>query len=124
MPFRDIIPGKSKLSADYPAEKHVIRELFCVKAGFSTVKSAESQNFPRISFENVCHRRIILRQGSFSTANSTEVKTFRELSCGKFQSRKVKISLCKGLSVLLKLTLDNNSTMGDQYYRRFGRKIE
>jgi hypothetical protein len=65
MPFRGIIPGKSKLSVDYPSERHVIRELFCVKTGFSTVKSAESKNFPRISCGNACHPRIILRRGRF-----------------------------------------------------------
>jgi hypothetical protein len=38
--------------------------------------------------------------------------------------RKVRISLIKGLSLILKQILDKNSTMGDQYYPRFGRKIE
>jgi hypothetical protein len=37
-------------------------------------------------------------------------------------SQKVKISLLKGLSLLSKLILDNNSIMDDQYYSRFGRK--
>jgi hypothetical protein len=34
----------------------------------------------------------------------------------------VKISLFKGLSLLLKLILDKNSTMVDQHYARFVRK--
>jgi hypothetical protein len=55
--FRGIILEKSKLSADYTAERMPFRgiirgkacdcELFCVKAGFSTVKSAESFDFSR-----------------------------------------------------------------------------
>jgi hypothetical protein len=70
------IRGKSKLSANYTVERHAFpgynsrkvknfrrldrgkarmsfRELFCIKAGFSGVKSAESQNFPRIILWNV-----------------------------------------------------------------------
>jgi hypothetical protein len=35
--------------------------------------------------------------------------------------RKVKISLFKGLSLLLQIILDEKSTMGDQYYPRFER---
>jgi hypothetical protein len=38
------------------------------------------------------------------------------------KGRRPKISLFKGLSLLLKLISDKNSTMGDQYYPIFGRK--
>jgi hypothetical protein len=62
------------------------RELFCIKAGFPTVKSAESQDFPRIILEN-----------GFSIP------------------QKVKFLLFKDISLLLKLILDKYSTMGDQY---------
>jgi hypothetical protein len=63
MPFRRVIRGNSKLSANYPA-------------------------------------------GSFSIP------------------RKVKISLFKGLSLLPQIILDKKSTMGDQYYPRFERKMK
>jgi hypothetical protein len=36
--------------------------------------------------------------------------------------RKVKISLFKGLSLLLEIILDRKLTICDQYYLRFGRK--
>jgi hypothetical protein len=61
MPFRRVIGGKSKLSANYPAE-------------------------------------------SFSIP------------------RKVKMSLFKGLSLILQIIFDDKSTLGDHYYPRFERK--
>jgi hypothetical protein len=61
---------------------------------------------------------------------------FRRIICGKsklFENnpaesftilRKAKISLVKGLSLLLKLILDKNSTMGNQNYPTFGEKMK
>jgi hypothetical protein len=71
---------------------------------------------PKLSANYPAERRAIPN-------NPWKVKTFANYPAESFGiSRKVKISLFKGLSLLLKLILDTNSTMGDQYYSRFGRK--
>jgi hypothetical protein len=42
-----VIRRKANLSANYTAERHVFfHELFCIKAGFSIIKSAECFYFP------------------------------------------------------------------------------
>jgi hypothetical protein len=72
-------------------------ELFYVKAGFSMVKSMESFNFSHTILRKGMPFRMIIRGKSklpaYHTAerhalpqdNPRKVKTFRELSCGKFQ---------------------------------------
>jgi hypothetical protein len=114
-------------------------KLFCAKTAFPMVKSAESQNFPRIILrKGMTFRRIISGKSKLYTDYTAErhafplgyqrkVKTFRELPCGKFQYTaesfsiplKVKISLFKGLSLLPQIIFDKKSTMGDQCYPRF-----
>jgi hypothetical protein len=103
MPFHGIIRGKA---CDC--------KLFCVKAGFPMVKSAESQNFPRIILRKGMPFPRIIRGKSKLSANYP-AESFSIL-------RKVKISLFKGLSLLPQIIVDENSTMGDQYYPRFERK--
>jgi hypothetical protein len=91
-------------------------EIFCVKAGFSTVKSVESLTFSRtILLKGMPFRRIIRRKSKLPANYPAE--SFSIL-------RKVKISPYKGLSLLLQIILDKKSTMGDQYYPRFGRIIK
>jgi hypothetical protein len=77
--------------------KACICELFCVKAGFSMVKSVESFDFPRIILrKGMPFHRIILGKSklsadhtaerhAFPQGNPRKVKTFRKLPCGKFQ---------------------------------------
>jgi hypothetical protein len=126
MPFRGIILGKSKLSADYTAERHAFPrynprracncELFCVKAGFPMVKSAESFDFPRIILQKgMPFRRVIYGKSKLSVNYPAERFSI---------PRKVKISLFKGISLLPQIILDKKSTLGDQYYPRFERKTE
>ncbi len=84
--FPRIIRGKSELPVDYAVERHAIpgydsrkvktfRGFFCIKAGFSTVKSTESFYFSRP----------ILRKDAFPQDIPWKVKIFRELSCRKFR---------------------------------------
>jgi hypothetical protein len=66
MLFRGRILGKSKPSVKYTVERHVICKLFCVKASFSTVKSAESYDFLRIILrKNMPLRRITSGKSKF-----------------------------------------------------------
>jgi hypothetical protein len=74
MPFRRIIHGKSKLSANNTAERH-----------------------------------------AFPHDKPRKVKTFREFSCGKFQYTVES----QYLTFLMPI-----STIGDQYYPGFGKKME
>ncbi len=81
------------------------RELFCVKAGFSMVKSMENLYFSH-TFPQDNSRKVelfpayhIAEKHAFLQDNPWKGKTFPELSGGKF--RKVKISFFKGLSLLL-----------------------
>ncbi len=73
----------------------------------------ESQNFLRI----IPMKRLPFRRIIHGKSNSTNYPA-ESFSI----PRKVKFSLFKGLSLLLKLIFDKNSTMDDQYYPRFGRK--
>ncbi len=79
--------------------------------------SAESRNFPRIPFQGIIigklkiFRRIIrgksklpayhtAEKHTFPQDNPRKLKTFRELSCGKFQyTAEIQISLFKSLSL-------------------------
>jgi hypothetical protein len=94
MPFRGIISGKA-----------CNLQIILRQAGFSAVKSVLQKGLP------FCR---IFREKPKLSANYP-VESFSIL-------QKVKISLFKGVSLLLKLIFDKNSTMGDRYYPRFGRK--
>ncbi len=60
---------------------------------------------------------------AFLQNNPRKVKLSANYPAESFSiPRKVKISLFTGLSLLLKLILDENSTIGDQNYPIFGRK--
>jgi hypothetical protein len=119
----------SEFSVDYTVERHAFpwynsrkvktfRGLFCVWAGFSTVKStvrfkfsrtilqkgkpfcrkfADSQNFPGIILQKSMPFSRIIRGKSKLSANYP-AESFSLL-------RKVKISLFKGLSLILKIIL-------------------
>jgi hypothetical protein len=60
-------------------------------------------------------RRVIRRKSELSTNYPAE--SFSKL-------RKVKISLFKGLSLLLQIILDEKPTLGDHYFSRFERKLK
>jgi hypothetical protein len=53
-----------------------------------------------------------------------KVKTFRELSCGKFQYTAESQYITFERLIILQIILDKNSTMADQYYLRFKEKIK
>ncbi len=72
----------------------------------------ESKNFPHIILrKSMPFRRIIRRKSKLSANYPAESFSI---------PRRVKISLLKGLSLLLQIIVDKKSTMGDQYYPRFG----
>jgi hypothetical protein len=78
------------------------------------VKSAESLNFPRIKLQKGMPFRRVIRGKSKLSAN---------YPADSFSiTRKVKISLFKGISLFQQIILDEKSTMDDQYYPRFERK--
>jgi hypothetical protein len=104
MPLRGKIREKSKLSMDYTAERHAFRGLIRRKACHSTNYSesrkaflAESLDFLwNILQKGMPFRRIIsgksklsanytAERHAFPQNNPRKFKTFRELSCGKFQ---------------------------------------
>ncbi len=61
----DKIHGKFLLFAHYPAERHAFRRIIRGKSKFPAYHTTEKHAFPQ--------------------NNPQKVKTFRELSCGKFQ---------------------------------------
>jgi hypothetical protein len=90
--------GKACLSSVKSVERHVIRDLFCIKAGSSTVKiGGKSFYFLRIilhkgmPFCRIIRRKSKLSENhtserhAFTQDNPQKVKTFCKLSCGKFQ---------------------------------------
>jgi hypothetical protein len=116
--FPRIIRRKAELSADYTVERHAFseynswkvktfcrfyrgkvcsHELFCIKAGFSMVKSMESFYFSHtilrkgMPFRRIIHGKSKLpayytaKKHAFLQDNPRKVKTFRESSCGKLQ---------------------------------------
>ncbi len=132
---------------DYTEERHAFpgynsrkvktfRGLFCIEAGFAIVKSAESFYFSwTILRKGMPFRRIICGKSKFSAYHTAEKRAFPWNNLCKIKvsanylaesfsiKREVKISLFKGISLLLQIILDKKSTMGDQYYPSFGRKI-
>ncbi len=137
--FQGIILRKSKLSTDYTTEGMPLRRIICgkacnrklfhVKADFTMVKSAERFDFSRsklrkgILFCRIIHGKSKLsvnhsvgKSMPFSQGDPREVKFSANYPAESFSiPRKVKISLCKGLSLLLQKILDKKSTMGDHY---------
>ncbi len=127
--FPWIIRGKSKLSTNYTAERHAFlrynsqkvktfSKLFCIKAGpwkvfdilqiilqkgmpFRRKKFMESQNFPWIILQK--GSRLFLR----IIHEKSKLSANRPLESFSLPP-KVKISLLKGLSLLLKLILVKN----------------
>jgi hypothetical protein len=59
-------------------------ELFCVQAGFTTVKSEESFDFPRIILrKGMSFRRIIYEKSKLSANHTAERRPFRRIIRGK-----------------------------------------
>ncbi len=106
------------------------RKLFCIKTGFSMVKSMESFYFSHtILWKGMTFHRIILGKSNLPRIILQKSMPFRrsKLSANYPAESfiilwKVKMSLFKGLSLLLQIILDKKSTMGNQYYPRFFKK--